>query len=127
MSNYIQRFRNPKTGKKQRALCLDDYFESHQYGFAFRKDGKDCFDDSCLGFVPDDYDFFTEEEVFGEEDILPSKNAIPSKKQIEFIKEFNYISVSDLEEILEYLEDNDLLSEKGKDFRKEFWEIFTKE
>ena len=55
---------------------------------------------------------------------------IKSQKEIkttEYIKAFIHISVLDLEEILEYLEDNDLLSQKGKDFHKELWETYIKE
>lgn len=45
---------------------------------------------------------------------------------ISLIKEFPYISVSDLEEILEYLEENNLLNSEGEDFREEFWKRFIK-
>jgi hypothetical protein len=48
-------------------------------------------------------------------------------KTTEYIKAFVHISVLDLEEILEYLEDNDLLSQKGKTFRKDIWETYIKE
>lgn len=48
-------------------------------------------------------------------------------KTTEYIKAFIHISVLDLEEILEYLEDNDLLSQKGKDFHKDLWETYIKE
>ena len=40
---------------------------------------------------------------------------------------FNHMSPQDLEEILEYLEDEELLSVKGKEFRAKFWEMFVKE
>ncbi len=48
-------------------------------------------------------------------------------KPTEYIKAFVHISVLDLEEILEHLEDNDLLSQKGKTFRKDLWETYIKE
>jgi hypothetical protein len=41
MSSYIKKLKNPKTGKMQKAYCIDDYFGSHIYGYGFRKDGKD--------------------------------------------------------------------------------------
>jgi len=41
MSTFIQNIKHPKTGKPQEALCLDDYYGSHRYGYAFRKDGKE--------------------------------------------------------------------------------------
>lgn len=40
MSTYISDAINPKTKKKQIALCIDDYFGHHQYAVAFRKDGE---------------------------------------------------------------------------------------
>ena len=48
------------------------------------------------------------------------KNVIP------FANDFSHISAMDLEEICEWLEDNDYLSEKGKVFRKRFWELFIR-
>jgi len=41
MSSFIDRIKNPKTGKMQKALCVDDYYGNHKYGYGFRKDGKD--------------------------------------------------------------------------------------
>jgi hypothetical protein len=32
---------NPKTGKSQLALFIDDYYGSHQYGVGFKNDGTD--------------------------------------------------------------------------------------
>ncbi len=46
---------------------------------------------------------------------------------IDFLKEFSYISVADLEEILESLDRMEILNRKGQKFRKEFWETFLKE
>ena len=46
---------------------------------------------------------------------------------IPFVQTFNYISILDLEGIMEWLDDNNYLSEKGKTFRKRFWELFIKE
>lgn len=45
-------------------------------------------------------------------------------KVIPFQNEFNHISPQDLEEIMEWLDDNDYLSEKGRIFRTKFWELF---
>jgi len=51
----------------------------------------------------------------------PSYNVIP------FLKEYNHISPKDLEEIMESLEDNGYLSDKGKRFKTAFWKLFIKE
>jgi hypothetical protein len=45
---------------------------------------------------------------------------------VSFIREFSHISILDLEEILEYLEENNLLNSEGEDFREEFWKRFIK-
>ena len=39
MSSYIKTMLNPKTGKAQKAVCLDNYFRSHIYGYGFMKNG----------------------------------------------------------------------------------------
>ena len=31
MSSYMRELTNPKTGKKQNAFCIDDYFGEHRY------------------------------------------------------------------------------------------------
>jgi len=41
MSSYLRDLTNPKTGKTQKAWCIDDYFGQHRYGYFFRRDGKD--------------------------------------------------------------------------------------
>lgn len=41
MSSYIRTYKNPKTKKKQKCFCLDDFFSPHEYGYAFPKDGSD--------------------------------------------------------------------------------------
>ena len=48
------------------------------------------------------------------------------KESINMLKIFNHISPSDLEDIMEYFEDMNYLSEKGKVMRKSFWELFIK-
>jgi hypothetical protein len=53
-------------------------------------------------------------------DHFEKKNVIP------FSNYFSHISAKDLEEIMEWLEDNSYLSEKGKVFRRRFWELFIK-
>ena len=118
MSNYTKKLKNPKTGKEQVALCADDFFGSHRYGYFFRKDGKD-FDLNDTVDITNYKDFY----IFTEEDIMDIKES----ETTEYIKAFTHISVLDLEEILEYLEDNDFLSEEGKDFRKDLWETYIKE
>ena len=41
MSTYLKKLINPKTGEEQIAVCADDYYGSHQYGYGFKKDGTD--------------------------------------------------------------------------------------
>lgn len=41
MSSYLKTLTNPKTGKRQKAFCIDDYFGPHQYGYGFPKNGED--------------------------------------------------------------------------------------
>ncbi|MEI6054090.1 MAG: hypothetical protein WCQ49_01840 [Candidatus Saccharibacteria bacterium] len=41
MSTFVDIAINPKTNKPQRALSIDDYYGSHQYGVGFRNDGSD--------------------------------------------------------------------------------------
>ena len=48
------------------------------------------------------------------------------KEPINMLRAFNHISPSDLEDIMEYFEDMDYLSEKGKVMRKSFWELFIR-
>lgn len=60
MSSYIHEAINPKTGKKQKAFFIDDYYGSHRYGVGFRKDGKDA-DFESMSFK--DCDFYRDEEI----------------------------------------------------------------
>lgn len=46
---------------------------------------------------------------------------------INIIRTFSFLSISEIEDILEYLEDTKCLSAKGKAFRTKFWESFIKE
>ena len=55
------------------------------------------------------------------------KTKPPSYNVIPFANRNNHISPSDLEDLLEDLEDMDYLSEKGKKFRHDFWKLFIKE
>ena len=48
------------------------------------------------------------------------------RKVIPFINCFNSVSILTLEEILEWLEDNKYLSDKGIVFRNNVWELFIK-
>lgn len=41
MSSYLKKLKNPKTGKEQVALCIDDFYSKHVYGYGFKKDGTD--------------------------------------------------------------------------------------
>jgi hypothetical protein len=40
---------------------------------------------------------------------------------------FNHISPQDLEEIMEWLEDNDYLSNEGRLFKTQFWKLFIRQ
>ena len=48
------------------------------------------------------------------------------KLVIPFANYFNHISTRDLEEIMEWLDDNEFLSKNGKTFRNRFWNFFIK-
>lgn len=61
MSSYIQKLKNPKTDKLQEALCLDDFYGSYRYGYAFKKDGSDA--DYWDSYDLEDYDIFNEDEM----------------------------------------------------------------
>ena len=41
MSSFVKKLKHPKTGKMQVALCIDNYYGDHIYGYGFRKDGQD--------------------------------------------------------------------------------------
>ncbi len=43
----------------------------------------------------------------------------------DFAGMFNNISLTDLDDILEFLEDNNFLNEKGKKFRHDFWKKYS--
>jgi len=59
MSSYIKELKNPKTGKTVKAFGIDNYFGSHQYGYGFRRDGKDV--DPGTEFR--DCDFYKAEDI----------------------------------------------------------------
>lgn len=42
------------------------------------------------------------------------------------VRYFNHITTTDLEEIMEWLDDNHFLSEKGIKFRYYFWDFFIR-
>ena len=48
------------------------------------------------------------------------KNVIP------FANEFNHMSLADIDDLLEWLQDRGFLSEDGEIFRAEFWKLFIK-
>lgn len=60
MSTYCKKLINPNTGKMQGALCLDDFWENHKYGYCFKKNGEDY--DIYNGRV-EDCDIFTDKEM----------------------------------------------------------------
>jgi len=41
MSTYVDKAINPRTGKSQLALFIDDYYGTHRYGVGFKNDGAD--------------------------------------------------------------------------------------
>lgn len=55
------------------------------------------------------------------------KKVKESYKVIPFQNEFNHISPCDLENIMEWFNDNKYLSDKGIEFRTAFWKLFIKE
>jgi hypothetical protein len=65
MSSFIKDLKNPKTGKTQKAWCIDDYYGPHRYGYFFRKDGIDAnWDDfDKLQASEEAFDIFDEEEM----------------------------------------------------------------
>jgi len=63
MSSYVKRLKNPKTGKMQKAFCIDDYYGKHRYGYAFRKDGKDAGLEDWSNVWLNGLDYFKEEEL----------------------------------------------------------------
>jgi len=66
MSSFIKDLKNPKTGKTQKAWCIDDYYGTHRYGYFFRKDGTDA-DWEDFNIIqqesPSPYDIFNEDEI----------------------------------------------------------------
>ena len=54
------------------------------------------------------------------DDHSEKKNVIP------FANTFSHISTADLEEIMEWFNDNNYLSDKGKVFKTRFWSLFIK-
>ena len=60
MSTYTDKLTHPLTGKKQIAICHDDHFGKHKYGYGFNKDGSDV---ELMKFSIKDMDFFTFEEL----------------------------------------------------------------
>lgn len=41
MSTYLKKLINPNTLKEQVAVCADDFYGHHKYGYGFKKDGTD--------------------------------------------------------------------------------------
>ena len=64
MSSFIAKLKNPKTGKLQKAFCIDDFYGPHKYGYGFLKDNKDAnfhdkfdFDNDCDFYEESDIDY----------------------------------------------------------------------
>lgn len=49
-----------------------------------------------------------------------------TEELIQLVNCFNHISPRDIEEIMEWLEDNEYLSDSGICFRSDFWRLFIK-
>lgn len=62
MSTFIKELVNPKTGKTQKAICHDDHFGKHKYGYGFKKDGSD-FEIEDINDMRETCDFYKEEEL----------------------------------------------------------------
>ena len=80
-------------------------------------------DDGCI------YDVFNKGEdipfwLFELRDKLLNTN---ENLVIQFSNVFNYISPRDLEEIMEWLDDNHYLSISGQKFREEYWKMFIRQ
>lgn len=54
-------------------------------------------------------------------------NKKSKEEALDMLRTFNHISAVDLEEIMEWLEDNSRLSGTGEAFRADFWELFIKD
>ena len=63
MSSFITVLKNPKTGKAQKAWAIDDYFGQHQYGYFFRKNGKDVSKRDFTQLNKPIYDIFNKDEI----------------------------------------------------------------
>ena len=50
-----------------------------------------------------------------------------NKKVINLIKLFNHLSPYTIDELFEYFDDNEFLTEKGKKFKSAFWKLLIKE
>jgi hypothetical protein len=63
MSTFIKKLKNPKTGKKQVAVCHDDHFAHHIYGYGFKKDGSDFKMMEDFREMRENCDFYRREEL----------------------------------------------------------------
>ena len=68
-----------------------------------------------MGYLVDNWYYYKEKE----EEM--------NDKMIEMLREFNHISVSDIWEVLEWLDAKGFLSEDGTEFYTEIWRAFIKE
>jgi hypothetical protein len=70
MSTYVDKAINPKTGKSQLALFIDDHYGSHRYGVGFKNDATDA-NLNHIGNIKSEYTVYPVEEIKME----PDKNA----------------------------------------------------
>ncbi len=71
--------------------------------------------------LEDEYDNGFEDGVEQANKHQEKENVVPMANY------FNHISPQDLEEIMEWLEDNDYLSDKGRLFKTQFWKLFIRQ
>ena len=59
MSSYYKKTINPKTGKEELALWLDNYYGGHRYGIGFKKDGTEINKEEDIS----EFEFYKEDEL----------------------------------------------------------------
>ena len=69
MSSYIKKLKHPLTGKEQEALCIDDYFGQHRYGYFFLHNGKNATWDHFYSPNIGEEEWLKQFDIFEERDI----------------------------------------------------------
>ena len=70
MSSFLKKIKHPVNNIKQVALCIDDYFGEHRYGYFFLKNGKDATWDDFYQDIEtlkwrEEFDIFNEDDIKG--------------------------------------------------------------